>query len=240
VLVEWIVEFYTHLPASVTDAPITMEPMSLSVARSAIYVDFEGRVEGPPVLLGVLSPSVEGAPDLFQQFVFDPLFAEAASAGGAEYVPLEEAVRLLLKRATAAHPIVAWSQHEKDTLLEITGDRMALANRRYQDGKQLAKQWRREVRPDLQPESVPGRGRHRLSFYLDAIGYQVSSSHGSGLTGQRLKAIRAALERHAGRYDLLTPVQKRKWTNLLEHNRHDCVGMKEFCLRAAADLAAAR
>lgn len=235
---EWIVEFYTRLPASITDTPVAGDAMKPSIAQGALYIDFEGRVEGPPVLLGILSPGAEGGSDTFRQFVFDPLFADAASAKGAEYVQLDHLVRHLLKQATPAHPIVAWSQHERDVLLEVAGDRMALANRRYQDGKQLAKQWRQRVRPDLQPESIPGKGRHRLSFYLGAIGYEVPSSHGPGLTGRRIKTVRAALEQHAGRYDLLTPVQKRKWANLLEHNRHDCVGMKEFCLRAAADLAA--
>jgi hypothetical protein len=77
-----------------------------------------------------------------------------------------------------------------------------------------------------------------LAFYLGAIGYEVPTSHGPGNTGSRIQAVRAALERTGGSYESLTRVQKSKWTNLLQHNRHDCEGMKAFCLKAAADLEA--
>jgi hypothetical protein len=238
-LITWVTGFYLSLPETITDNPTTSTPMSLEVARGALYIDFEGRKYEPPLLLGVLMPTGDGAETRFMQFVFDPLFREAAEAKGASIATVEDTMRLLTAIARRGQAVVAWSRHERDTIVQAGGEAARSVQSRYRDARELARHWRRKVRPDLKPETIPYSGRHRLAFYLDAIGYEVSTSHGPGNTGSRIQTVRAALESTGGRYDRLTRVQKAKWTNLLEHNRHDCEGMRTFCLKAAAELEAA-
>jgi hypothetical protein len=237
-LVSWVVSFYIQLPQTITDAPMTSTPMKVETARDALYVDFEGRMEEPPLLLGLLLPGGTGEEDRFVQLVFDPLFAEAASAKGATISTVDHALRVLDSYARRGSAIVAWSGRERTAIVEAGGESAKRVQSRYRDARELARHWRRTVRPDLEPPKVPGRGRHTLAFYLGAIGYAVPKSHGPGNTGARIQAVRTALERTEGSYEQLTPVQKSKWTNLLQHNRHDCEGMKAFCLKAAADLEA--
>ena len=50
-------------------------------------------------------------------------------------------------------------------------------------------------------------------------------------TTQRIKAVEDMLERK-GSYQLLTAVNKAKWTKLLEHNKIDVEGMKALVLKA--------
>lgn len=235
-LVTWIVGFYLTLPETITDAPTTSTPMRLADAQRALYIDFEGRKNEPPLLLGVVVPTDDGAGTRFMQLVFDPLFREAAEAKGASMSTVGDALALLQSVARRGSAVVAWSRHERDTIVDAGGEAARGVQSRYRDARELAKHWRRTVRPELKPEAVPYFGRHRLAFYLEAIGYEVSPSHGPGNTGSRIQAVRAALERTGGRYDLLTSVQKAKWTKVLGHNRHDCEGMRTFCLRAASEL----
>ena len=237
-LITWVAGFYLSLPDTITDCPSTSTPLSLEIARGALYIDFEGRKYEPPLLLGVLMPNGDGADTRFIQFVFDPLFREAAETKGASIATVEDTLTLITAIARRGQAVVAWSRHERDTIVKAGGEAAQGVQSRYRDARELARHWRRKVRPDLQPETIPYLGRHRLAFYLDAIGYQVSTSHGPGNTGSRIQTVRAALESAGGRYDRLTRVQKAKWTNLLEHNRHDCEGMRTFCLKAAAELEA--
>jgi hypothetical protein len=67
---------------------------------------------------------------------------------------------------------------------------------------------------------------------MDLVGYDVPPAFGPGLTGKRLRRVHQQLEAR-GSYAQITPVTKGQWTKLLEHNRHDCVGMRAVVLTAA-------
>jgi hypothetical protein len=75
---------------------------------------------------------------------------------------------------------------------------------------------------------------------MKLIGYSVPATHGPGNTGARISYIRERLPSRGGNFCRLTPTTKSKWTNVLQHNRHDCVGMRAVVMRAAADLGNSR
>ena len=108
------------------------------------------------------------------------------------------------------------------------------------DAKVISKLWKKKFFPDVQFPYVTGQGRHRLAEYMKLIGYSVPSIHGPRNTGQRIRHVRHQLIKRRGDYDALTSVTKAKWTNVLEHNRHDCVGLREVLTRAVFDLRACR
>ena len=69
------------------------------------------------------------------------------------------------------------------------------------------------------------RGRHQLHRYFELVGHPVPKAFGPG-NFQRIRYVRDMLNRRAGEYGALTAVAKAKWTKALEHNRHDCVGLR--------------
>jgi hypothetical protein len=219
-------------------------------AERAIYIDFEGRQDGPPSLLGILyaTDATERSGDVFEQHVLERLFWRAAEE---RYLSTRRntwpilATTLGRSVATLSEQLesedrllVAWSKHELDVIEadKETQAHLEVIRRRYRDGKEVAKQWKRLAFPDLVFERDRRRGRNRLEQFLELIGYPVSSSHGAGNTGQRIRHLREGLSRCDGDFTRLTRTVKSKWTNLLEHNRHDCVGMRAVVLRAATEL----
>ena len=67
--------------------------------------------------------------------------------------------------------------------------------------------------------------------------------YGPGWTGETIRVVGAALDRH-GQWSSLTPHQKRRWSFLLSHNRADLdgtaavIGWATSALADAGDLAA--
>ena len=74
--------------------------LSEAGARAALYIDFEGGQDEPPVLLGILGRRGRGAePNVFQ-VVLDPEFEPA----GPESRGLREAVEIVVLRRTRRSP----------------------------------------------------------------------------------------------------------------------------------------
>jgi len=201
-----------------TDAFITEKE-----AREAIYIDFEGFVDKSPTLVGVL---IEGE---FEQTVFDPRLSPAAEAKGLEMVALPdfvaEMVGLSLKKNRC---IVAYSQHEKNLILQYSG--IGLEDR-YRDARKIAVRWKKWLYPKRKTE---GNG---LKDFLKFIDYPRGDYLGERKTTSRLSAVIGMLERRVN-YNELTSVVKAKWTKLLQHNKIDCTGMCALTLRAAKEIAA--
>ena len=100
----------------------------------------------------------------------------------------------------------------------------------------MAKAWKSRHHRHIQFTRGPrGRsGRNTLGRYLGLIGYRVPRIDGPGNTAGRIRFVRAALAKR-GSFDALTAVQKNKWTNLLAHNWHDCVGLRALVEHVALD-----
>lgn len=198
-------------------------------ARRALYIDFEGEKDKPPVLLGVLRRGGKGPEPFVLQIVLDPEFASA----GPDAKTLREAVEVVVQRAEHAdRRIVSWSEHDLEvvrTLRDSAPYLVARFERRYANALGVGKRWANK----LHPEDKPAIGE--LGAYMALIDYKVPPGGGPGHVGVTIRAIRPALR--SGRP--LTPRQKMRWDRLLKHNRHDCAGMRKVCLRATRELEAA-
>jgi hypothetical protein len=100
---------------------------------------------------------------------------------------------------------------------------------RYANARAVAERWRNRLHSGDKPE--PGR----LADYLALIGYSVPDEAAPGAVGETIRALRGRLERGLP----LTAAQRERWDHLIEHNRHDCAGMRRVCLRATGNLDAA-
>ena len=200
--------------------------LSAAEALRALYIDFEGEKDKPPVLLGVLRRAGRGAAPSVHQVVVDREF-DVAGPGARE---LRDAVEIVVMRAERGdRRIVSWSEHDLEVVRRLGDDEPELVarfERRYVNALALARRWAKV----LHPEDKPADGK--LSGYLSLIDYEVPTGAGPGRVGLTIRALRPTLR--GGRW--LTPGQRRRWAELLEHNRHDCAGMRAVCLRAAREL----
>jgi len=133
---------------------------------------------------------------------------------------------------------VAWRSHEALAVEQHSADEglNSYFLEHLVDAKVVAKQWKKQFFPHVQFPYITGQGRHRLAEYIKLMGYPVPSTHGPGNTGQRIGYVKNQLIKRCGDYRGLTSVAKAKWTNMLEHNRHDCVGLSELFIRMVSDL----
>jgi len=209
-------------------------------AEKAIYIDFEGNADESPTLLGALYVDSTTNRDVFIQYVHEEVFYPAGEAKeDCINASIEEAFTSLAKIASRDDRLFfAWSSHEKATAEEFLRNRRLkkLVVERIIDCKGIARKWKNRFHRDVEFPYVTGQGRHRLSEYMKLVDYQIPKTAGPGNTGKRLRDIRAQLTNKDGDYQKLTGVAKRKWTNLLSHNRHDCLGMREVSLKAIGRL----
>jgi len=209
----------------------------------AFYIDFEGEQNGAPVLLGVLGQSEAlGDSADFRQFVFDPDLQRVGTSRSTSHGPCVsttavDALRALRNAVEATgRPVVAWSSYEQSAILELLAGTTETSfwDGRMVDAKALAKKWKRRNHRDVVFPLTRGSGRHALRHYQKLIDYRLPPTQQGGNTGQRIRAVRDAVQKR-GDYASLTPTQKRKWSSLLEHNWHDCNGMRELMLVVARD-----
>ena len=187
-------------------------------ARTAFYVDFEGGKDAPPVLIGVLRKHT-------QQYVVEPAFEGL----GPDYRELRVAVSTVVTRAEKqGRRIVSWSEHDLEIVRSLTKEPELIARfeARYANGRALASRWATRA-PGIEK---PASGD--LERYFELIGYEVPESAGPGQVGATVRSLRQRID--AGRQP--TENQLERWADLLEHNRHDCEGMREVCVRAATEL----
>ena len=224
------------MPKEDTDRP-SGRLLTVEEAASAFYVDFEGRQDEAPVLLGILSPI--GDELRFRQTVLDERFRSAADAKGLPVEDIGKAIDALAGEIDAsAACVVAWSTHEWDVFGRYgSDDARSVLRKAYRNGIPLAKRWRAAFSPDWMPpkSKIPSRGRHSLAAYMARLGYEVPTAFGPNNTGQRLKTVTEMLEAR-GDYSHLTPTVKGKWTKVLRHNEYDCRGMRWVCTEASSAI----
>jgi len=211
--------------------------LSPDTARS-IYIDFEGTKNAPPTLLGVLIPRSKRAAE-FEQFVFEELFFQAAEATHRQCAGLQEVIEGLVNLAEKENlQLVAWSHHELKLIRKMVSTDLAdRFEARYRDAKKTARRWMHKAHPDIELERG-WSGRYRLARIMELAGYEdVPSEYGPDLAGGHLRRVRAHLKTKAGDFGSLKDDAKRNWTDLLEHNRHDCFGMRHVDERAIRELA---
>lgn len=107
-------------------------------------------------------------------------------------------------------------------------DLVARFEARYANAHALAKRWVNRCCP----ESRPADGR--LAAFLERNDYEVPAGAEPGHVGNTIRAITPTLA--AGREP--TERQRGRWAALLQHNAHDCAGMRAVCLLATRELEA--
>lgn len=199
-------------------------------ARRALYIDFEGRTDKPPVLLGCTRRSQVRSDASVWQAVTDPRFEPLATADGLETLELADAVERILRRADSKDRlIVAWSQHELDVVREYVPDKVDRFAGRYVNARSFAVRWRNRCHGGDKPDS------NRLADWLAFTGYVVPEGAGRGRSGETIGILGDAFDR--GRtVDQLTSNQRDRWRDLRAHNWHDCTGMRSIVTKAAQEI----
>lgn len=202
-------------------------------ARRALYIDFEGRKDRPPILLGCTRRNRIRSDLSVWQAIIDPRFESLAQANGLESLTLSDAVERILVRAEAKHRlIVAWSQHELDVVSQYVPEHLERFAARYVNARTLAVRWRNKCHDGTRPAT------NTLADYLELTGYRVPDLAGPGRAGETIGILERVFDAGRSASDL-TDNQRRRWRDLREHNRHDCTGMRSICMIAADAIAGA-
>lgn len=209
--------------------------LTLADVERGIFLDFEGLVDGAPVLAGVLIPPAATLSDV-EQVVLDRRFSAFGEATELATQEFEGWVTHLVERAeTEDRRIIAWSEHELDIIRAWCSN--AIATRfaaRFRNARAFADTWRRTLHPEVE-FSADDRKENALANYLDCLDYFVPASIGHGTAARNIHRLSGPAS--AGRaWDSLSEAQRRYWMDLLTHNQHDCVGMYCVSRRAVDEL----
>lgn len=200
--------------------------------RRALCIDFEGQTDKPPVLLGSARHNGTGGYLPVWQCITDATFEPLGGHGAIEVLDLRSAVERILQRAEKKdRQIVAWSNHELDVVRAYCPDLVERFEAKYVNARTFAEYWRNKCHGGRKPPT------NTLSDYMALIGHAVPPEAGPGGVGKTIAAMRKSLDKGEGVAGM-TDKQLGWWDDLREHNRHDCVGMRKVCLRAAEEIEA--
>ncbi len=208
-----------------TDPAHAFKRLSAAEALRALYIDFEGQKDQPPVLLGVLRRGGKGSTPFVHQDVVDKAFTSFSVPVMSLRGAVEKAV---LRAERSGRRIVSWSQHDLEVVRTLRDDDPELVARfegRYANALSVAKRWRNRCYGGVKPAIG------RLADYLALIGYPVPDDAAPGQVGETIRVLRRPLEQGLP----LTARQRSRWGHLVEHNRYDCAGMRRVCLRATQE-----
>lgn len=207
--------------------PSTFDRLTHAEARRALYIDFEGEKDRVPALLGVHRRGRGARPYVHHDIIIE---AFASTEPDAATTALARAVRKLLQRAESNdRRIVAWSEHELKVIRRDLAHEPELIRRfeaRFANARRIAIKWRNRCHEGTKPPTGS------LPDYLTLLAYRVPDDAVGGDVGATLRAIR--LRHEQGR--LPTPGQVERWERVIEHNRHDCIGMRQLCLVATDEM----
>jgi hypothetical protein len=211
---------------------LLIRSLSAAKAKRAVFIDFEGTRKDSPSLLGVY---IAGRKSFSQTVMEKALYPAALYKSPKITWPVKAAspVEALdkLRRAVESKGlrVFAWSKLEQRIIIKLLAGSPELREfwkGRVEDAIPYAKAWKRRAHPDAKLSRKKGRGPNTLENYEKLIGFKRHTIHGWGLTGKRVRGVRAALAKR-GSMKKLTRTQKGYWTNLLIHNRDDCRGIAE-------------
>ena len=202
----------------------SFKQLSATEALRALYIDFEGRKDEAPVLLGVHRRG-RGSRPYVQQDVVDEVFEGLVP----RYLPLRDCVENVVRRAEHGdRRIVSWSQHDLRVVRTLRDEDPELVDRfeaRYVNALAVARRWRNKIHGGDKP------AEGTLANYLELIEYPVPDDAEPGHVGDTIRDLRPRLARGLP----LTAKQLARWDSLVEHNRFDCAGMRAVCLRATRE-----
>jgi hypothetical protein len=200
--------------------------LSPDEAENALYIDFEGRKDKPPVLLGATHR--RNAKGVYQ-YLTDPRYVGLGGLHGLEVLTLSEAVERIIQRAEKKNRlIVAWTNHELNVVERFAPEHLDRFKGRYRNALTIAKNWRNRCHDGDKPATGT------LANYLALVCYPVPEGAGPGRAGKTIDILDRAIARDASA-TRLTASQRQRWVDLRAHNAHDCAGMRYVCELAAAE-----
>ncbi len=218
-------------------------PTPLEIQR-AIYLDFEGFEALSPWMASV---RCDGRTETVVFGDQSRELALAAEATGLRVEPLREFLGRISDRAREeGRRIAAYSSRELQVFKQ-EGVNAEFVGESYLDVRGLAVPWRRQRHPEVEAREKRLRARRRarglwhdpsgnsLLAMAKLAGVKTTSCYGKGKTTSRLKAVADQIASKGG-YAGLTSTVKRKWTNLIKHNRWDCEACELLLAIAVSDL----
>ncbi len=149
-------------------------------------------------------------------------------------------MRVVVEQAAALDgPIVSWSNHDRDLILnhpEVSDALKAQVSSRHRNAIATATRWLTTFHPGVQFERVRFGARNQLTRFRPLAGYQVPQRLAKGNAATWLRHIRDQLEKH-GRLRDVTARAKRHWSMLVDYNCHDCLGLRAVATLAARETA---
>ena len=202
-------------------------------ARSALYIDFEGRKGQPPVLLGRTRKSKVKHANSVIQSITDESLRPLGEAEGLRIESLSTAVESILMQAEKRDRlIVAWSNHELNVIERDCPEHLERFRSRYVNARTLMVNWRNSRHGGSKPDS------NTLPAWFAYLRYPVPDVAGPGQAGATIKVLQDALAKPGRGVDRLTAKQRARWDALIAHNDHDCAGMRRIFVQAADEMAA--
>jgi hypothetical protein len=186
-------------------------------ARRALYFDFEGRMAGDPVLLGVLfDANMDGSASwVLKQFVFDDACSrvDEAAGSGCDAATVEDALDWLFTLSnTERRHLVSWSIYDQSVAKRLSGNRSF----RYRNALATVRGWRYRERTAGTIDD-DGTANNSLKHYESLIGYDRPPERHD--VGDSIAYIRDRQSATAG--------ATKRWKTILMHNEHDLLAMRE-------------
>ena len=196
----------------------------LKNTRPVIWLDVEKRKADPEPAL----TSVQWA-DGLKTYAHDAILAASAQARGLEFQPWAQLAAEIVRVAMTSESLIAgYSIPERDLLMAACPAHAEWIKEHYFNAN--AAKWFRNHRPELYAVACRSAGERRKpglkDFLIQAeVGYPYKRYLLDVQPGSILGRMRKLLAKRAGVHRELTNEARRDWTNLIEYNRQDVLGM---------------
>lgn len=206
-------------------------------ARRAIYIDFEGRKDQPPALLGVLHGRS------YRLFLLDPALAPLARCGpiadvSMRIATLDRAIAEVVRLAHAGpgeRRVVAFSEHEQTLVRTYASEALAARVAEvYVNARATFKRWYNRMRPAERPVD-----EWTLEQCAAHAGYAWPEDEGFS-PAEAIRRLREQLETATRSGKLPTSHTLALWKRLVAYNLHDCRATQQLMEFVAARSAEER
>jgi hypothetical protein len=211
----------------------------LNNIRPVIWLDVEKRkADVEPALTTVVW--AEG----LKTYAHDAILAASAKARRLEFQPWPELAKKIVEVAIATESLIGgYSIPERDLLMASCPEHAEWIKEHYLNAN--AARWFRNNRPKLHAEACRTAGERRKPGLKDfliqpAVGYPYKKYLLDVQPGSILGRMRRLLAKRDGVHRELTNEARRDWSNLIEYNRQDVLGMIHLVGYVKADAAEPR
>lgn len=203
---------------------------SIAQINSGCFIDFEGfagneyQAYPPPVLVGVWNQNGGGK---FRQYVFTEAYRWAAEDPGVDHEVVfvkarQQLLEALVDSTTVSRPLFAFSEHERTVIRNELG---VSISKRYRNVRSISKAWySRKQRGFAVPRSWA------LFDVAEGLGIVTRGKLGVGGVTKRLREVRE-FSKSRERWARAPNSVKRRWRELLEHNKSDVMLCHEIVLK---------